>query len=195
MSRSDSTRTGVCRRSARSNAVRRHVEALFRVGGVQAHVPGVAVRGVGGRADVALLRARRHAGGRTDPLHVEHHRRNLGVVGESEELLHQRDAGTGGRGERARAVPVGADHHADGGQFVLGLDHHEILAPGGRIDAQAFAEALERVHQRGGRRDRIPGADRGAGVYAAQSRGGVAVDDDLPLGGVHASRGAAAAGT
>ena len=44
------------------------------------------------RQQVALLRARRHAGGRPGALNVEEHGGNLGVVGEPDELLHQRDA-------------------------------------------------------------------------------------------------------
>jgi hypothetical protein len=69
------------------------LEALVRVLGEQQHVLGVAVRGVGGADDVALLRARRHAGRRPGPLHVEDHRRQLGEIGKADELLHQRDAG------------------------------------------------------------------------------------------------------
>ena len=41
---------------------------------------------------------------------------------------------------------------------------------------------LERVHQRGRRRDRIPRADRGAGKHAAERRRGVAVDHDVARG-------------
>ena len=62
---------------------------------------------------------------------------NLGEIGEAEELLHQRDAGAGGRGEGARAVPGGADHHADRGELVLGLDDGVAVLLGCRIDAVA----------------------------------------------------------
>ena len=58
-----------------------HVEALLGVRREQQHVLGVAVRGVRAEQDVALLRARRHAGRGPDALHVEDHRGNLGVVG------------------------------------------------------------------------------------------------------------------
>ena len=64
------------------------------------------------RQQVALLRPRRHAGRRTDALNVEEHAGNLRVVREPDELAHQRDARAGGRRERARAGPSGADHHA-----------------------------------------------------------------------------------
>jgi hypothetical protein len=77
-----------------------------------------------------LLGARRHAGGGAAALHVEDHRRDFGEIGEADELLHQRDAGTGGGGEGARAVPAGADDDADRGQFVLGL--HDGVALCGR---------------------------------------------------------------
>ena len=49
MSRSVIRNTGVCSRSARSSALRRHLEALVRVLGEEQHVLGVAVRGVGAR--------------------------------------------------------------------------------------------------------------------------------------------------
>ena len=124
------TKTGVCSRSARSNACARELEALARILGEQQHVLGVAVRGVGAAEDVGLLRARRHAGRWAGALHVEDHRRDFGEIGEAEELLHQRDAGAGGRGERARAVPGRADHHADRGQLVLGLDDGEAVLAG-----------------------------------------------------------------
>ena len=74
-----------------------------------------------------LLRARRHAGRGPGALHVEHHRGNFGEIGEAEEFLHQRNAGAGGGGEGARAVPAGADHHADRGEFILGLDDGEFV--------------------------------------------------------------------
>ena len=114
-------KTGVWKRSARSNDFDRELEALGRIRREQQDVFGVAVRGVGALQNIALLRARGHAGGRADALHVDDHRRNLGVVGQAQQLVHQRNAGAGGRRERARAVPGRADHHADGGQFVLGL--------------------------------------------------------------------------
>ena len=62
--------------------------------------------------------------------------RDLGEVGEADELLHQRDAGAGGRGEGARAVPGGADHHADGGELVLGLDDGVAGLAGLRVGAE-----------------------------------------------------------
>ena len=90
--------------------------------------------------------------------------------------------GTGGRGECARAIPVGAQHHADGRELVFGLDEREVLLAGVRVDTQLVGEHLVRVHERRGRRDRIPGADRRAGEHAAQARRGVAVDEDVARG-------------
>ena len=86
--------------------LRRQLEALGRVFREQQHVLGVAVRGIGAGDQVALLGAGRHAGRGAGALHVEDHRRDFGEVGEADELLHQRDAGAGGRGEGARAVPA-----------------------------------------------------------------------------------------
>ena len=107
--------------------LRAELERLLRILGEQQHVLGVAVRGIGAGDDVALLRARRHAGRGAGALHVEQHRGDLGEIGEAEELLHQRDAGAGGGGEGARAVPGGADHDADRGQLVLALDDGDVL--------------------------------------------------------------------
>src|SRR5262249_10828905 len=99
-------------------SVRREIERFGRVFREQQDVRGVAVRGGGARDQVALLRARRHAGRRPGALHVEYYRGNFGEVGQAQKLLHQRDAGTRRGGEGARAVPGGADHDADGSELV-----------------------------------------------------------------------------
>jgi hypothetical protein len=123
--------------------LRRHLEALAGVFGKQQDVLGVAVRGVGAGEHVGLLRARRHAGRRAAALDVDQHRRDLGEVGEADELGHQRDAGAGGGGERARAVPAGADDHADRCQLVFGLDDAVALLAGDRVGTQLLGIALE----------------------------------------------------
>ena len=51
--------------------------------------------------------------------------------------------------------------------------------------AEAGAKTAKRVHQRSGRRNRVPGAERGAGINAAQGRSRIAVDDDLRARPVH----------
>jgi hypothetical protein len=105
--------------------------------------------------------------------------RHFGEIGEAEEFLHQRDAGAGGRRERPRAVPGGADHHADRGQFVLGLDdgvaRHAVVGVGAVL-AAITAEGFD--HRRRGR-DRIPGRHRGAAIHGTEAAGIVAVDEDL----------------
>ena len=154
------------------------LERLGRVLGKQQHVLGVAVRGVGAGDDVGLLRSRRHAGRGAGPLHVENHRGYFREIGEAEELLHQRDAGAGGGGEGARAVPGRADHDADRGELVLGLHDGEFVLFGRRIDAHALAVARERLGERRRRRDRIPGADRRAAIDGAQGGGRIALDED-----------------
>ncbi len=169
----------------------RHVEAFFRVRREQQHVARVAVRGIGRRHDVALLCPRRHARRGSDALDVEQHRGNLGVVGETDELVHQRNARAAGRREGARTVPGGADHGADGGEFILGLHDQVIVLARLRIDAPLLAEALERIHHRRRRRDRIPRADRRAGIETAECRRGVAIDQDVirrPVHALHADR-------
>ena len=139
---------------------------------------GVAMRGIGAGDDVALLRARRHAGRGTGALHVEQHGGNFGEISQPDEFLHQRNAGARGGGEGAGAVPAGADHDADGGEFVLGLDDGVFGLLGFRIDPQLGAMAGEGVGERGGGRDRIPGAHRGAAVDRAERRRRVALDED-----------------
>jgi hypothetical protein len=61
----------------------------------------------------------------------------------------------------------------------------KLRLPVSGIDAQLVGEALERVHQRGGRRDRIPAGHRGAGIDRTESGRGVAVDQDVAGGLVH----------
>ena len=60
-----------------------------------------------------------------DALDVDDDRRDLGVVAEARELRHERDARARGRRHGARARPAGAEHHADRGELVLGLDDGE----------------------------------------------------------------------
>ena len=164
----------------------RHVKAFFGIGRKQQHVTRVAVRGIGAEHDVALLGAGGHAGRRADPLHIEYHAGNLGVIGEAQKFVHERDAGSARGRERACAVPARAEHHADGGQLVLGLDYRIVVLAGGGIDPIAVAEPLEGVHERGRGRDGVPGADGGARIDAAQARGRVAVDHDVAARLVHA---------
>ncbi len=139
---------------------------------------GVAVAGVGGRQDVRLLGAGGHAGGGAAALDVEDHRRNLGEIGKAHELLHQADAGTRGAGEGPGAVPPCPDHDTDGGDLVLGLHDGEAVLLRGRIDAELLTVVGEGFGQRGGRRDRVPGADRGPAIDGAQGGGVIALDID-----------------
>ena len=130
---------------------RAEFEGLAGAVGQQQHMLGVAVRSEGAGQHVRLLRARRHAGRGPAALDVEHHRRNFGEIGEAEKLLHQRDARPGRRGEGAGAVPAGADHHADRGDLVLGLNDRVALLAGRLVDPQPRAILLERLGERGRR--------------------------------------------
>ena len=163
----------------------RHGEALFHGAGKQHDVLRIAVRKECGRKNVALRSARGQAGGGTDALNVPDDAGNFNVIRESGELRHQRDARSGGRGHAARARPACADDHADGGQFIFRLHDGE-----GRFAVGADAVFLHvvdhRFDQRRRRRDRIPGDDGASGEHAAERGGGVAVDDDLARGLVHA---------
>ena len=81
--------------------------------------------------DVALAGPGGQAGAGPHPLDVDDHDRDLGEVGQADELGHERDARPGGRRQRPGAGPAGADGHADGGQLVLGLDDGERCLPSG----------------------------------------------------------------
>ena len=162
--------TGVWKRSARSKASLAMWKHSLGLAGNSRMCLVSPWRGVGAGQDVPLLGARRHAGRRAGPLHVDDHRRDLGVVGQADQLAHQRDARPGGGGEGARAVPGRADHHADRRQLVLGLQDAEVALAGLGILAVLLAERLERVHHRGGRRDRVPGGHRGARRTRSRAR-------------------------
>src|SRR6185437_7432242 len=82
-------------------------------------------------------------------------------------------------GEGAAAVPGRADHHADRGKFVLGLNDGEAVLAARRVDAIAPAMTLERLGKRRGRRDRVPRAERRAAIDRAERRRVVAVDEYL----------------
>src|SRR5690606_38608359 len=81
--------------------------------------------------------------------------------------------------EGTGAVPSGADHHADRSQFVLRLDDGVAGFLGVGIVPVALAVGGEGLRQRRRRGDRVPGADRGTAVYAAQGGGGIALHEDL----------------
>ena len=159
----------------------RELEGFARVGRIEADVAGVAVRRIRAHHQIALLGARRHAGGRPRPLDVENHGGHLGVVGEADELVHQRDARAGGRRKRAPAGPARTDHHADGSELVLRLQNRKLVLPGLLVDTELLAEAAKRVHQRRRRGDRIPRRDGRTGVDAAERRRRVAVDQNRIL--------------
>ncbi len=125
------------------------IEALLGICRKQQHMPRIAVRSIGAQHEVRLLGARRHAGGRPDPLHIENDARHLGVVSQADEFVHQRYARPAGRCECTRPVPRRTEHHSDGGQFVLGLQNGEVALAGLGVDAITLAEAFERIHQRG----------------------------------------------
>ena len=120
------------------------LETFPGVAGKEQDMFGVAVRGIGAGQEVGLLGPGGHAGARAGPLHIDEHRRNLGEIGEAQELAHQRDAGAGGGGKGPGAVPGGADDDAERRQFVFGLEDRH-LAPAGVL---FHPEHLPRIFQR-----------------------------------------------
>jgi hypothetical protein len=79
---------------------------------------------------------------------------------------------------QVKAIPAGAHDDPDGGDLVLGLDDRVARLAGLGVDAQILAVAGEGLSQRGGGRDRVPGADRGAAVDRAQGGRRVALHED-----------------
>ena len=165
--------------------LRAHGEGLIGILRQQQDMLGVAVGGIGAGQNIRLLGARRDAGGWTAALHIEQDRWNFGEIGEAKELLHERDTRTGCCGEGPGTVPAGSHHHADGGEFVLGLHDGVFRAPL-RVGAQALAIAHEEFGQGGRRRDRIPRADAGAAIDRAECCSLVALDEDTVAHGIGA---------
>ena len=184
------TNTGVCSRSARSKAAAPNLKASAGSSGNSSTCLVSPCEAYAQEMmSVCCVRVSVPDQG-SGALHVEDHRRNFGEIGEPEKLLHQRDARARGGRERPRAVPGGADHHADRGEFVLGLHDGEFVLLGGGVDAHALAVAGESLGQRRRRCDRIPGADRGAAIDRAERGGRIAFDENAvadPVGAPEAA--------
>ena len=71
-------------------------ETFIGIGRKQQHMFCIAVRCVSAGQYVCLLRPRRHSRRRTSALHVEDDSRNFCVVGESDELTHERNSRAAG---------------------------------------------------------------------------------------------------
>ena len=154
------------------------IEALLRRRWKEHHVSRIAVRGIRGRKQVRLLRARRHAGGWARSLHVHDHRGYLREVRQPQKFLHQRDARARGRGKGTGAVPASADDHSDCGQLILGLHDREPVLATVRVAAQFAGVLLEGLRNRSARRDRIPRAHRGPSPDETERTGRVAINHD-----------------
>ena len=145
---------------------------------------GVPVRTIDQRENVGLLSSCREARAGPDPRDIENHDWDFGVVGQADELVHQGDAGTCRRRHGTRTGPSCANGHADSRQFVFGLNDRVgglavlLVAIVGHVSGQRLAET-----RRG--RNRIPGGNRDAREHAAQSAGGIPVDDDLAFRRIH----------
>ena len=85
---------------------------------------------------------------------------------------------------KARAIPGGADHDADGGELVLGLNDAVARLAGFRVVAELAAVTGEGLGQRGGGRDGVPGGHGRSAVYAAQCRRAVSFQKDPVASGI-----------
>ena len=103
---------------------------------------------------------------------LTHDERQLGDRGEAQHLGLERHARAGGRGHRLLAGEGRADHGADAGDLVLGLQHRAAVLPD---------LAAEELHDLGRGRDRVAAEELAAG----EDRGGrahvVAVDQQLAV--------------
>ena len=123
--------TGVWNRSARSNAVTAKWKHSSGLAGNSRMCLVSPCDGVGARQDVALLGARRHAGRRPGALHVDDHRRDLGVVRQARSARSSARCPGPAVEVKARApFQRRADHHADRGQLVLGLQDAVVVLAG-----------------------------------------------------------------
>ena len=117
--------------------------------------------------DVALRRARGHAGRRSAAHHVHDYAGDLRAGRVAQVLLFQRKAGAAGRGQRFDPAHGGADHRGDRGDFVFHL--HEYAVYFGQQARQAFGNL-------GGGRDRVAGEKAAARRNRAERAGVVARD-------------------
>ena len=175
------TKTGVWNCLGEVEGLDGHFVAFLDGAGNQDDVAAVAVAEQVHLQDVALASPGGKAGAGPHPLDVDDHDRDLGEVGQADELAHERDARPGGRRQRAGAAPAGPDSHADGGQLVLGLDHGErVLAVG--LDPVLLEELLGIFGQAARRSDGVPGQHIGAAEQHSQGGRLVPLDQDLVLG-------------
>ena len=148
-------------------------------------MPRIPVREKRGRQNVALGGTGRQPRRRPHPLDIEDDRGHLRVVAEPDELAHERDAGSRGRGHRPGPGPASAQRHPQRGDLVLGLHDGEGGLAGLRIHAVLAQIVDEGLAQRRRRRDRIPGDDGHPGHHAADGRRRVALDENAPAVRVH----------
>ena len=147
---------------------------------------GVAVRGVGAFEQIALLRARGHAGGRTDALHVDDRppesRRSR--RGPSSSFINEMPGPEVDVNARApfQDAPITMPMAASSSSACR---IRQLFLPVSGSLRYFSQKPRERVHHGSRRRDGIPGGDGGARVDAAERGRRVAVDQDLVVVRVH----------
>ena len=174
---SESMIAGVCSASGRWTRPLRGQQAIGDVERRDDDMRRVAVQAVDRDVEVALFGFRRDAGRRAAAHHVDDNQRRLGGDGEAKRFDHQRQAGTGRRGQRGNAAETRADDHVDRGQFILRLHQHAAALLQRR--GQPFEDF-------GRRRDRIAGDEFDAALDRAES--GRLIAGDRPAVGGRLSR-------
>ena len=94
---------------------------------------GIAVGCISAELYIALLCACRHACGRTGALNIKQHHGYFGVIGKTDKLAHQGNAGARGWGKTPRPVPCRTNDHTRRRKLVFGLGDAIFMFAGFRM--------------------------------------------------------------
>ena len=149
------------------------VKTILDIGRRQDNPRRIAVSAETGQVKVGLFDARRHAGGRTAPLHVNQHQWQLGHHRVAQGFGFQRNARTAGTGHRHAPRVARAQGHRNGGNLVLTLNKSAAVL--GQLAPQQFHDVRPGC-------DRVAGAETNAGRDESVSERFVAVHHHLLAG-------------
>ena len=148
--------------------------------GNQQNMAGVAMGGTIHQRDVRLLRPCRQTRGGAAALDNKKYARNLGIVGEADSFVHQRNPRPGSRGHRAGSGPPSTGNHTCGRDLIFSLNDGIGsfivfgLAQPGQVILHGFSEGTRW-------RDGIPTNDRGSAINRPQCGCRVALRNDFPF--------------